>query len=85
MTIPRSHRPGFFNPVCETVVWSIMFKVENVFEKKKGKNTSLWVHGMVTGGPGQKPDWKKITRSVRQWYGYWWVKIDHFKTFLKYG
>ncbi len=34
MTIPRSHRPGFFKP-------------------------SLWEHGMITGGLGQKPDWKK--------------------------
>ncbi len=26
------------NPVCETVVWSLMFRVESVLEKKNGKN-----------------------------------------------
>ncbi len=52
MTIPRSHRPGFFKP-------------------------GLWDHGMVTGGPGQKPDWKNMTRSVRQWYGHWRVNMNN--------
>ncbi len=33
-------------------------------KKKNEKNTGLWDRGMVTGGPGQKPDWKKMTRSV---------------------
>ncbi len=50
MTIPRSHRPGsdrgFLNPVCETVIWSLTFRVENVFEKKNEKNpvceTVVW-------------------------------------------
>ncbi len=68
MTIPRSHRPGFFltqtgfffNPVCETMVWSLTFRVKNVFEKKR-KKPGLWDRGMVTGGLGQKPDWKKMT------------------------
>ncbi len=51
MTILRSHRPGF----CETVVWSLTFRVENLFEKKMKKTQSVrpWY---VTGGPGQKPD-----------------------------
>ncbi len=46
MTIPRSHRLGFLNPVCETVVWSPTFRVENVLEKKNEKNlvceTVVW-------------------------------------------
>ncbi len=25
------------------------------------KKPSLWDRGMITGGPGQKPDWKKMT------------------------
>ncbi len=29
---------------------------------------------MATGGPGQKPDTKKMTQSVRQRYGLWRVK-----------
>ncbi len=36
----------FFNPVYETVVWSLTFRVENMFEKKNGKNqvceTVVW-------------------------------------------
>ncbi len=36
----------------------------------------LWDHGMVIDGLGQKPDWKKMTRSVRQWYGHWWLKQE---------
>ncbi len=35
-----------------------MFRVENVFEKKMEK-PGLWDRGTVSGGPGQKPDWKK--------------------------
>ncbi len=87
ITIPRSHRLGFSsfffnyvfnplsylmslphlkNPVCETVVWSLTFRVQKVFEKK-WKKTRLWDRGMVTGGPGQKPDRKKMTRSVVIW------------------
>ncbi len=50
---------GGLNLVCETVVWSLTFMVENLFEKKKLKKNSLWDYGMVTGGPGQKPDLKK--------------------------
>ncbi len=57
---------GFFYPVCETVVWSLTFRVENVFEKKNEKKPGLWDCGMVIGGPGQKPDRKKMTWSVRQ-------------------
>ncbi len=34
-----------------------MFRVENVL--KKLKNSGLWDYGLVTGEPGQKPDWKK--------------------------
>ncbi len=38
------------------------------------KKFGLWDRDMVTGRPGQKPDFKKMTRSVRQWYGHWRVK-----------
>ncbi len=38
--------------------------------KKPGLSDS----GVATGRPGQKPDRKKKARSVRQWYGLWWVK-----------
>ncbi len=40
---------------------------------------------MVTGGPAQKPDWKKMIRSVRQWYGHWRVKIHLWGNFKKTG
>ncbi len=43
------------------------------FEKKM-KKPGLRDREMVTDGPCQKPDWKKMTRSVRQSYGFWWVK-----------
>ncbi len=46
--------------------------VENDFIKK-WKKPSLWDRGVATGGPGQKPDRKKMTRSVRQRYGLWRV------------
>ncbi len=39
--------------------------------KKPGKKLGLWDRGVATGGPGQKPDWKKMTRSVRQSFGFW--------------
>ncbi len=42
--------------------------VENDF-KKKIKNPRLSDCGVATGGPGQKPDRKKMTQSVRQRYG----------------
>ncbi len=44
MTIPQSHRLGFLDPVCETVVWSLTFRVENLFEKKweKPRSDRLW-------------------------------------------
>ncbi len=32
---------------------------------------------MATGGPGQKPDRKKMTGSVRQRYGLWRVNKLH--------
>ncbi len=73
MTIPQSYRWVFLNPVCETVVWPLVFMVKNVFEKIK--NSDPTDRGMVTGRPGQKPDWKKMTRSVRLWYGLWRVNI----------
>ncbi len=38
------------------------------------KKPRLWNRGVATGRPGQKPDRKKITRSVRQWYSLWGVK-----------
>ncbi len=51
--------------------------------KKKWKQPGLWDYSMVTGGPGQKPDRKKMTRFVRQWYGHWRVKnnfsLIHFE------
>ncbi len=76
LTIPQSHRPVFFKP-GQPGLWGCGVvtdvRVENVFEKKN-KKTSLWDCGTVTGRPGQKPDWKKMTRSVRQWYGHWRVK-----------
>ncbi len=31
----------FLNPVCETMVWSLTFRVENMFEKKM-KKPGLW-------------------------------------------
>ncbi len=31
----------FLNPVCDTVVWSLTFRVKNVFEKKEKKALSL--------------------------------------------
>ncbi len=40
------------------------------------KKSGLWDRGVVTGGPGQKHDWKKMTWSVRQWYGHLRVKND---------
>ncbi len=54
----------FLIPVCETVVWSLTFRVENVFEKKKWKipvcETVVWsladqVKNLI----------EKKTRSVR--------------------
>ncbi len=38
------------------------------------KKPGLWDRGVATGGPGQKPDRKKINRSVRQRYGLWRLK-----------
>ncbi len=61
------------NLICETVVWSLTFRVENAFEKKM-KNlvceTAVWsladrVKNLID---------KKMTRSVRQWYGHLLVK-----------
>ncbi len=80
MTIPQSHRPGFLNPVCETMVWSLKFKVKNVFEKK-------WKNPVCETVVWSLVDWvknlieKKMPRSVRQWYGHWRVK--KIKTFEK--
>ncbi len=34
MTIPRPVDQAILNPVCGTVVWSLMFRIENVFGKK---------------------------------------------------
>ncbi len=52
-----------------------MFKVENMFEKKEEKNlvceTVVWSPGRL----GQKPDFLKMTRSVRQRYDHWWVNL----------
>ncbi len=46
MIIPRSHRPGFFKPCLWEVVWSVTFRVENVFGKKNEKDpmceTIVW-------------------------------------------
>ncbi len=49
--------------------------VQNDLEKPQ-KKPSLWDRGMATGGPGQKPDRKKMTWSVRQSYGLWQVKTN---------
>ncbi len=46
--------------------------VENNF-KKNEKTPGLWDRGVATGEPDQKPDGKKMTRSVGQGYGLWWV------------
>ncbi len=54
--------------------------IENVFEKKKMKKR-LWNRDLVTGGPGQKPDWKKVTPSDRQFYGHW--RLKRFVTFFE--
>ncbi len=43
-------------------------------KKKNGKKPGLWDRGVATEGLGQKPVRKKMTRSVRQWYGLWWDK-----------
>ncbi len=64
----------------ERGMWSLTFRVENVLEKKM-KKPGLWDRGMVTGRLGQKLDWKKMTRSVRQWYGHWrftkfWMNLN---------
>ncbi len=54
--------------------------VENDFLKKM-KKPGLWNCGVTTSRPGQKPDRKKMTRSVRQQYGLWRVKFqNHLKT-----
>ncbi len=85
MTIPRSVRPVFFfsktfyiwtsmtipqSLVCETVVWSLTFMVENVFEKKMKKTliceTVVWSMADRVKNLIEKKD-----RSVRQWYGQW--------------
>ncbi len=47
MTIPRSHRSGFFYPVCETVVWLLAGRVKNLIEKKW---PGLSDNDIVTGG-----------------------------------
>ncbi len=58
----------FFNPVCGTVVWSLTFRVKNVFEKK-WKNPDLWDSDMVTGG---------LNRS--QEYEWYWRRSWHYKS-----
>ncbi len=87
MTIPRSHRPclwyGHWHPtskkwqkkkkktVCETMVWPLMLK-----------NPGLWDRGMVTDGPGGKPEhWHPSSIKTSR---YWWrtdagVKIVTFQ------
>ncbi len=86
MTIPRSHRPGPWyghwrptskrwqkkNLVCETAIWPLALK-------KPG----LWDWGMVTGGPGEKPE-RRHPSSIKT-SRYWWrtdarVKIVTFRT-----
>ncbi len=42
---------------------------------KKMKKPGLWDLGVATGELGQKPDRKKMTQSVRQWYDLWRVSI----------
>ncbi len=38
------------------------------------KKPGLWDRGVAIGEPGQEPDRKKMTRSVRQRYGLGWLK-----------
>ncbi len=62
MTIPGSHRLGFFKPgLWDRGMVADVYGRKCVW-KKKMKKPGLWDRGMVTGGPGQKSDWKKITR-----------------------
>ncbi len=65
---------GFFYPVYETVVWSLTFWVENVFEKKKNEKTRSVRPRYGHWQTGSKTWLKKMTGSVRQWYFQWWVK-----------
>ncbi len=71
MTIHGLIDQVFFNLVCETVVWSLTFRVENALKKiLKTQSVRVW----------SLADWvknltKKMTRSVRQWYDHWRVKI----------
>ncbi len=60
----------FLNQICETVVWSLTFRVENVFGKKKRSVRPWYGHW-----PTRSKTWfKKMIRSVRQGYGHWRVK-----------
>ncbi len=58
------------NTVCETVVWPLTLK-----------KTGPWDRGMVTGGPGEKPEWRRLLFIKTSHY--WWrmkagVKIVTF-------
>ncbi len=44
--------------------------VKNDLKKNRNK-PGLWDRDVATGGLGQKPVRKKMTRSVRQEYGLW--------------
>ncbi len=70
-------------PVCETVVWPLTSWSKRTL-KIKFKKPGLWDRDVSTGRPGQKPDRKKMTRSVRQRYGLWRVNNEscNFNVFL---
>ncbi len=46
------------NPVCETMVWPLTFWSKTTFLKKR-KNPGPRDRGMVTSGPGQKPECRR--------------------------
>ncbi len=61
----------FLDPVCETLVWSLTFRVENVFEKKYEKTTVWQTVVWSLANRVKNLILKKMNRSVRQWYGHW--------------
>ncbi len=87
VTISWFHRPDFFhfflnqdlmkknekNPVCETVIWPLAYRIENLIEKKMKKNlvceTVIWslankVENLIERK--MKKNW-----SVKLWYVHW--------------
>ncbi len=71
----------FLNSVCETMVWSLTFRVENVFVKKKFKKTqsvSPWYGNWQTGSK----TWLRKNDLVYQTYGHWRVKEGYLDVFF---